>query len=144
MTQRTDLPSGAWIETVEFDEPTERQRRRIMLLLQALSLPARRAIDSSLPAQLDPATGLPIPLDEMLSPADASALFDVNDALAVESLSAWSFPEPITVVALQERRSSDYAAILTAAAPSIRAFFGVDFDPGAPSENGSDANPSKP
>lgn len=122
---RVELPSGAWVEMCDPTKITERQRRPVRLALQRLTPEAIAYFDGA-PDQSDA-----LALLSAIGESDAQVMYDVNDLVAANVVTAASFLAEgarCTVDDVVDLEGLDYDALLVATAPFIGAFMGVDFD----------------
>jgi hypothetical protein len=133
---RIDLPSGGWAELRDPADITERLRRPVqrttMRVSQEgwLSLLASDKVTKFAEGPVDGKSPPPKPTEEEialaktpLSEADVDAFSDLNDYVVVALTESWSFPEPISLDGLLDRKKDDYDKLRAETAPHVLTMF---------------------
>lgn len=131
---RVDLPDGQWADLYDPVKVPERKRRPVVRALVAF-MKDRQAhvvptIDDSVLSDEDKAAALAAQID----PSLLMAADDLNDAVVVALVSAWSWEKDITADALLDLPADAYKALSEACAPHMNALmpnFQVSPDPKA-------------
>jgi hypothetical protein len=159
---RLELSGGNWAELVDISEITERRRRPMLAalarisrdgrdLLQAQSLlklaVGRRAAaeaDGDEEAVASANMTVEVLRAEMegkdFTPGDLDVFNELNDLCIVAMVREWSFPEPVSVETVVDRKAPDFNALREACAPAVQSLyvdFSADKDPDSPTSPSS-------
>lgn len=138
MGTRLELPDGQWADLLDPRKVSERKRRPITRLLLSLAKDGGLSEIERSPDAPDEATAARIAA--ALSTDALGAMDDLNDALVVALVDAWSFDTPCNAETVADLPGDAYEALRDACAPFLTDLmpnFGPTPDPDSPTSPSS-------
>lgn len=144
MGTRLELPDGQWADLLEPRKVSERKRRPITRLLLALASDGGMTNligDAELAEAIgDESSEAAAAIAAKIAPDTLGAMDDLNDALVVALVDAWSYDMPVNADSVADLPGDAYEALRDACAPFLSDLmpnFGPTPDPDSPTSPSS-------